>query len=162
MPKRQKLLKNILSKSDSTLSKLHHIAKHKQVNKEDRKVCLSLIGWHIKNGNLTASQWRYAESIINKSLSDSKIKKPLNQYLYGISDGVMIKLGMSNNIKKRIGVLQVGNPKKLSVIWSLKTGKSSGMTRLLEERLHKECKLYKIRGEWFDIGCMHIVRDFKL
>ena len=55
-----------------------------------------------------------------------------------------IKIGFSNNVKKRLKSLQVGNPNKLKIL-----RKISGSKRL-EKRFHRHfgwCRLY---GEWFN------------
>ncbi len=68
-------------------------------------------------------------------------------YVYFISDGSFCKIGVASNIKRRLGLLQTGNPNELVVIHSI----YSKCPYVLEEELHKKYRKYHIRGEWYDI-----------
>lgn len=78
----------------------------------------------------------------------AKIKsssKPMNRkrgFIYFVTDGDFIKIGWSKNWKKRVAILQVSNPKPLSVL-----GVCTG-TPLAENWLHQCFESYRINGEW--------------
>ena len=76
---------------------------------------------------------------------EEKYLKSLH-FIYFVQDTVLkyIKIGYTNNIKRRIKDLQVGNPHKLELIAQINGGKNK------EERLHKKFDKYNIRNEWFE------------
>jgi len=65
--------------------------------------------------------------------------------VYVISDGEYIKVGISQNIKKRISQLKTASPKELTLLYSLDGG------RYIESKIHKDLSEYRARegGEWF-------------
>lgn len=83
-------------------------------------------------------------------------------YLYAVTDGVNVKLGFSVNPKARLKGLQTGHPAKLQLIWTLACGDSPAQAGKAERKLHRYCKDYAKHGEWFDIKCMIVVRQFEI
>ena len=61
-----------------------------------------------------------------------------------------IKIGITNNIKKRVSTLNTGNTEDLCVLGAIKynTRKEAIDT---EKKLHEQFAGRRIRGEWFDI-----------
>jgi hypothetical protein len=78
----------------------------------------------------------------------------IDKYLYVIQseDSDYIKIGRTNNPKKRLSDLQSGNPNKLSYLILLK-GKG-----YLEKSIHEDLKSYRVRGEWFKKSCIDLLR----
>jgi hypothetical protein len=74
----------------------------------------------------------------------------VSDHLYFIQSDVTgsIKIGRSNNPKRRLGDLQTGNPRKIKLI-SVIEGKGH-----LEKKLHESLKDFKLRLEWFDYKCV--------
>lgn len=69
-------------------------------------------------------------------------------YLYILTDGENIKVGISNSISKRIKQLQTGHPKIISVVSSYKIFFKDRFS--FEARCHgKLSTLFQKRGEWF-------------
>ena len=62
-------------------------------------------------------------------------------YLVRAENGGPIKIGRTNNIKKRLGNLQPGNPYKLKCL---------GTTLVSERDVHVALKAYRIAGEWYE------------
>jgi hypothetical protein len=76
-----------------------------------------------------------------------------NDDLYFIeSEDGFVKIGRSNNPKKRLSAIQSGNHKELSI---LKTFKNKGC---YEPDIHKKFKDLCIRGEWFKMS--DEIKDF--
>jgi len=71
-----------------------------------------------------------------------KLKK-LNSCIYFVSDGEYIKIGITDNIFKRLSSLQNGNPRNLELL-----GIYSGGIKT-EKAVHKKFKSLSCRGEWF-------------
>lgn len=73
-------------------------------------------------------------------------------FVYFIQEGKgnhgYIKIGVSNNVNKRLDSLQTGNPRKLTLMASIKCDTPNNAYRL-EKKLHKKFKSQCIRGEWF-------------
>ena len=65
--------------------------------------------------------------------------------VYVICDGEYIKVGISQNVKKRISQLKTGSPKELKLLYCFDGG------RYIESKIHKDLNSYKARegGEWF-------------
>jgi len=64
------------------------------------------------------------------------------QYVYAISDGKYIKVGISNNPKRRLKQLSTGHPKKLYLFGYFAGG------RTLEQQLHIKFQKIRSNGEW--------------
>jgi predicted GIY-YIG superfamily endonuclease len=71
-------------------------------------------------------------------------------YVYFIQAGKKgaIKVGITNNVEKRIETLQIGNPYELRVL-SLIPCESRAHAFEIERRIHKFFRRQNIRGEWF-------------
>jgi len=77
-------------------------------------------------------------------MSPIKDRKKITDEIYFLQSGKgPIKIGWSNNIKKRLPILQVGNPEKL-ILLKVIQGSISG-----EKEIHKRFAKHKIWGEWF-------------
>jgi hypothetical protein len=66
-------------------------------------------------------------------------------YFIQAVDGGPIKIGFTDkNIKTRLSIIQVGNPRELQIIGLIDNDVYS------EEVLHNQFNKYLIRGEWFE------------
>ena len=159
---KKKSYKKGLSEKQKLLAKLHEIVKSGKADDKDRRTACSLISWYMKQHGLSHRQWDYTDVIVRR-YTNVKNSKQLDkkQYLYGISDGKMIKLGMSYDIKKRLKQLQTSNPKSLRIVWKYYTGKCVKTAAALEKKLHRRCKKFRGRGEWFSIECFDLVKVFR-
>ncbi len=71
-------------------------------------------------------------------------------YVYLITDGQYVKIGISDNPIHRINDLQVSNPRELSFICQIPLrDKKDALS--LESYLHKVYHRFHVRGEWFNI-----------
>lgn len=61
---------------------------------------------------------------------------------------IPVKIGLSNNPKRRLKALQTGNPRKLTLRGTVKTS-SRRDAFALERQLHSKYKDKSINGEWF-------------
>lgn len=82
-------------------------------------------------------------------------------FVYLISDGEYIKIGVAKNVEARLKDLQVANAKELQLICSFPL-KNEKEAFKLEKFLHSEYEAYHIRGEWFNILNYINVQEFKL
>ena len=77
-------------------------------------------------------------------------------YVYFIQSGYgkkpPIKIGVAENIDKRLLELQPGNPEELKVVASIKCANRMEAFNI-ESYLHRQLSKRKIRGEWF-ASCM--------
>jgi hypothetical protein len=66
----------------------------------------------------------------------------------GHGDKVPFKIGIAEDLKKRLGLLQVGNPLALSLYnaWMLE---DRDFAAEVEDRIKKDFVHFRIRGEWF-------------
>ena len=159
MPKRKKnRLKIVKNSHNGLLIDLEKIAKKPG---SDREKAQSLVSWYLKVGFWTDKQKLFAQSLIHKSTT-KKPEKPRKYHLYAIGDGESVKLGVSTNVGKRLDSMQTGHPKRLNVLWKLFVGREKSPAYTAEKKLHKLCKSYRLRGEWFKAGCMAVVEKFTL
>jgi len=63
-------------------------------------------------------------------------------FIQGVHGGP-IKIGYSNNLKRRLSVLQTSYPDKLHIIAYIPA------TQKFEHKLHKDLKRHRLYGEWF-------------
>lgn len=127
----------------------------------DREFATSLLNWYLANKYWTVKQ----RSLVNALVMRNRAKppeKPVKYHLYAIGDGESVKLGVSTNIGKRLNSMQTGHPKRLKVLWKFFVGREKGPAYKAEKRLHRYCKKYKLRGEWFKGDCMVLVEQFSL
>ena len=81
-------------------------------------------------------------------------------FVYLITDGNFVKIGVADNIKNRLNGIQTGNPNKCKVICAIPC-KDSNSAFSLERKLHWEYRLRKKRGEWYDLITYIDVESFK-
>lgn len=74
-----------------------------------------------------------------------KNRDPIYQNVYFIQAGRKgpIKIGIAQDCKKRLSILQVGNHEKLRLLWSSPGG------RHIETRYHTTFREHWLHGEWF-------------
>ena len=75
-------------------------------------------------------------------------KVEVTDYVYLISDGTYTKIGITNNLTKRLKVLQTGNPHKLTYIDYVPCDDASRV----EKELHNLYALKHMVGEWFNLN----------
>lgn len=75
--------------------------------------------------------------------------------VYFVSDGRAIKIGRSNNIGKRVPMLQVGNPYKMKIIGAIETKDDLRV----EKMFHNLYSLHRLTGEWFLVPEEEVLKD---
>jgi len=88
--------------------------------------------------------------ILNKIEHMSKTAK--NAYVYLISDGVNIKIGVSQNPSNRLKTMQTGNASKLELLWS----KCYMNPYAVEASIHNMHFQNHVIGEWFNLSSSSI------
>lgn len=71
-------------------------------------------------------------------------------FVYFVSDGVYVKIGVAKDPLKRLGDLQVANPLELCILCQIPC-KNDKSAHSMEKKLHHEYRKRHIRGEWFDL-----------
>lgn len=144
--------------TDTLLIKLERITRKPG---SDREMAGSLVRWHLTHKYWTPKQRTLARALVHRSKTETP-EKPVKYHLYAIGDGECVKLGLSNNVGRRLNDMQTGHPKKLKVLWKFFVGRERTPAYKAEKKLHRFCKKYKVRGEWFRGDCMTIVEQFSL
>lgn len=160
MPKRNRNKRKKLhyTEADKLLVKLEQISK---TGSEDASAANSLKLWYLEHKSWTTKQWVYVKALCAKSRDRKKRAAASKKFqLYAISDGSAVKLGYSYDIKKRIKAMQTGHPQELACVWKYYVGRIESEAKQLEKKLHRYCRKRKIRGEWFDLECMVLVKRF--
>lgn len=68
-------------------------------------------------------------------------------YVYIITDGEAVKIGMTKDLPSRASSVQTGNPREIVVLQVIQTRYMSAV----EDSLHYYYREHHIRGEWFDL-----------
>jgi len=159
MPKRKSKGKKFkLNYIEVLIKDLKKLSTAKGVSKEQKQTIDSLLRWYLANHFLTSGQIKLAKSLtVPKQV---KTKSSGKHYVYAISDGENIKIGMSNNVESRLKTFQTSNSKDLLVVWKYYTGRDSKDARKVEKMLHRHCKDYLIRGEWFRMDALEVIKSF--
>lgn len=97
----------------------------------------------------------YSQEIVQKALmknlsrSEETISSvmPEKQYVYFVSDGEFVKIGVSKDVAFRLKKMQTSSPRVLKLLWCIETH----APYLIETALHTVLKSRRINGEWFDI-----------
>lgn len=148
-----------LNYSEELFVKLQTFSLVKKNNDDDKIRAKSLLAWFKANNYFTPAQIALAKKLTYVAKDHKSNKK---HYIYAISNGDQIKLGMSNDVSKRLKGLQTSSPRDLLVLWKYYVSDTSKGAIAAEKKLHKACKEYRIRGEWFESGCMSIVKSFSI
>jgi hypothetical protein len=69
-------------------------------------------------------------------------------YVYFIKQNEFVKIGRSNKPFKRLNDMQVSTPYELKLVGFVPC-QNMHYAKVLENRLHSQCKKSHIRGEWF-------------
>jgi len=107
-----------------------------------------MYGWHA--GYIDAGIFYPAGSVslyyynIYKETRDKKKNKKTNVYFILDSNNNAVKIGLADDVQKRIGSLQTGNPNKLEII-----GVLQNVERQIEKELHQKFICHHILNEWF-------------
>lgn len=81
------------------------------------------------------------------STSEKNSSKSKPRYVYLITDGRFIKIGVSKDVETRLNLLQVGNPKELSIIADYEVEKPAK----LEKIIHEHYRDKRTNSEWFKL-----------
>lgn len=158
MSKTKKRVKTKLSYAEVLIKDLKYLSTAKSTTKEQKQTVDSLLRWYLKNHFLTSGQVGLAKSLT--APKQAKKKTNTKHYVYAISDGENIKIGMSNNVEKRLKSLQTSNSKDLVVVWKYYAGRQAKDATKIEKMLHRQCKPHHIRGEWFKMEALEMVKSF--
>jgi len=71
-------------------------------------------------------------------------------YAIGPANGP-VKIGFTNDVKKRLKAIQTGNPQKVEIFYSEQFDSKKDMMEA-ERILHKTLSHKRLKGEWFDIS----------
>lgn len=87
-----------------------------------------------------------------KRVSLAKERRKSDQmYIIRESGTSYVKVGISNDVERRLRTLQTANPHKLQLLYTFQA--SPGIIKSYEKKIHKELKKMDrhVHGEWFFI-----------
>lgn len=150
-------------KTNKFYTLLKHLEKVSKLKNADSPSARISLNYYARNGYLTAVMKKEAARLVDSNWDMIKPKR-INKrhYLYAISDGEYIKIGMSSSIKKRIRTLQTGSARPLKQVWQCYAGEDDKEARGCEKKLHRAIKRYAVSGEWFKPDCMSIVDGWRV
>ena len=71
-------------------------------------------------------------------------------HVYLVTDSTAYKIGVATNVDFRVGELQIGNPRRLTLVCASKCPSPFDVERLLHDRYQHKW----ISGEWFDLDAI--------
>jgi hypothetical protein len=154
---KKKKYKSQLSYEEQIIVKLKYFSLAKTTGHDGKQKAVSLIKWFQINNYLTAAQKALANQLTYVKKKPAVVKK---HYLYAISNGQEIKLGMSSNVNGRLKALQTSSPSELVLLWKYYVASTPKDAIKIEKMLHRACKQFHIRGEWFTMDCIETVNSF--
>lgn len=161
--KRRKLKKYYgYNKTQQLLVKLDRLTKRAK-DPDDRKLAQEIGLVYIRKGWLPAATKIEAQKLIKKYPDESKPKRiEKRHYLYAISNGEHVKIGMAVDVKKRMANLQTGSPTQLKIEWYKHCAEDSKEAKRQETKLHRRLKAFHVRGEWHTKDCLEIVHGWRI
>lgn len=82
-----------------------------------------------------------------RMLQRGKILKASSTFIYIFECQGYYKIGLTDDVKKRVNGLQVGCPFDIRIVKSWR----SNDARVEERRIHQLLEAYHVRGEWFKL-----------
>ena len=123
-----------------------------QLNKE---LTLTLVsGYNVKMRHAIIKRWQELETeslmemIDRLAITQCSFKREQPHFVYLISDGDYIKIGVTNDIDQRVQSLQTGNPNQLTILTCIPCENA----RYIEGMLHGVFDDFKMQGEWFNLS----------
>lgn len=154
---KRKKYKSQLSYEEIMVVKLKGFSLNKTTSRDDKQKAVSLIKWFQINNFFTAAQKQLANQLTYVKKKPAVVKR---HYLYAISNGDQIKLGMSADVNKRLKAMQTASPAELVLLWKYYIANTPADAIKIEKMLHRACKQFHIRGEWFERACIDTVNKF--
>lgn len=78
------------------------------------------------------------------------------EFVYVVKCGIYYKIGMTNDIRNRMNILQCGNPYEIQLVWAVRKKNA----KYMEEGLHEALAQFNHRREWFILN-EEFVSDLK-
>lgn len=83
----------------------------------------------------------------------------MSKYMvYGVRAGSLLKIGMTNNVKRRMASLQNGSGVTITLV-ALWEFRDRGMAHAAEKHLHATFAPARRRGEWFEVRADEVNRE---
>ena len=99
-----------------------------------------------EENNLFIEHWKKQEAPFISWLDDIEdYKRDGYKFIYYISDGTYVKIGIATNPVSRFSAIQSSNPRELTVLKLIPTQYAEKD----EKYFHKSFDKYRVRGEWF-------------
>jgi hypothetical protein len=110
---------------------------------------------------ITDKEEASAKVIFDKNIENHEIPR----YLYLIKSGNLnhYKIGITNNLDRRLRKLQTGNPQPMWYVFAVEADINDYYGReiqYLEKFLHKNFEERKILYEWFELSLMDVCKIF--
>lgn len=150
-------LTRLLTKTERAIVELQRKAGDFE-SSSDNELAFRLLKSYTVRGSLSYEQLHLMRELNN---SPSRKKVQTEVYLYAMAAGNEIKLGLSSQPETRKKDMQTGNAKEIELLWRLGPIDRK-LAHKLEKQLHKKCKRFNVRGEWFTQACMDTVFRFEL
>ena len=107
-----------------------------------REFASNLLRTYRTKGDLSAKQWEWVH------IMAKKVGQATEHFVYAVSGGGRVKIGLAKDPDRRLKSLQTGNADKLSIAGAIRC-KTRAEARTLERRIHVACSRHRLQGEWF-------------
>ena len=154
--------KENLTELERLVVALQKLRENKTAPASQREFAASLLSHYMSFKTLSTKQIIAAQNTLRfAKRRRPKRKETRTYYLYAIVGGTNVKIGFSHSPKERLKALQTGNREHLKLYWTFPVGKSRVKAKNQEKKLHRFCKKYRVRGEWFTNECLPLLMEFK-
>lgn len=160
MPKRNRKQKPLLSKLEEDIALLNRHEFEVESLEEMRQsllkqfICLPELSQRQKN-----AVHKLATPLRTKAKSVKTTRRRKKHYVYAITDGAFLKIGLALDPSKRMAELQVASPSFLEVMETIECQRYGDASRL-EKKIHRACKKFHVRGEWFEMDALMVFDKF--
>ena len=152
--------KQLLTRLEQDIALLHKTKFEEESVEEMRQ---SLIRQFITHDQLSDRQihaiHKLAAPLRSRSKAIKTNRRRQKHYVYAISDGAFLKIGLAVDPIKRMSDLQVASPSVLKLEAKIECPRYSDAAKL-EKQLHRACRKHRIRGEWFQMDALIVFDNY--
>ena len=145
--------KEILTEKEKKIVRLQGAT---NLTEKDQGFAGDLIRKYANTGWLTDKQWYWVGELIkrDRNIIRQRSRATSDTYVYCISGGDSVKIGIAKDPRKRLNALQTGNANPLKILGTIKFP-TKMQAKQKEAVLHKRLRRFRQEGEWFSSECLN-------
>ena len=152
-------------RAETLLNGLYKVIKNQDESPEKRARAGGFIRWYLKNQMFTGKQREYIKLIIGwetKPVKEKRAHKPTKYFLYAISDGDAIQIGLTKSVAKQLIVIAKESTLAPVTVWSRYAGKEVKTADKRLRQLLRWCEPWHDGGNWHKLDAVERIEEFKI